>query len=426
MKEQKIIEITEGIKLHIINRDTFKTDLSCITLVVPFSREIATKNALIPLMLRRGTVKFPNQYELNRELENMYGANLNASLEHIGDSIIHKYYIDSLDNDYALDNENILEKNLSMLLDLVFNPLVVDGKLNEEFLNIEKDNLKILINSKKDDKDSYAYNNCISSMYQDDGFGIYRYGYEEDVDSITIDVITDYYHWLINNAKIDIYVSGRIDEEFLVSYIKNNEFINKLPPRKDTYEGSDDTIDNKEAIEKYKVIFESMDITQGKLVIGLDIHSTQPNLRATELVYNSLLGESASSLLFQNVREKASLAYTARSNLVAVKRNIFIRCGINIEDYEEALKLIKEQLVIIEEGEFSDDEFEDAKMSILSGLDIMMEEQTSEILYFIAREFSNKDKSFEDYIEDIKKVTREDVINLSKTININTIYFLKN
>lgn len=426
MKEQKVIEINEGIKLHIINRDTFKTDLTCITLTVPLTREIVTKNALIPLMLRRGTTKFQSQYEINRALENMYGANLNAALKHVGDSIMHEYYIDSLDNEYALDNENILEENLNMLLDVVFNPILKDGKLNEEFLNIEKDNLKILINSKKDDKDSYAYNNCISCMYHEEGFGLYKYGYEEDVDSITIDEITDYYYWFIDNAKIDIFVSGKINEEYLENYIRNNELIKKLKGRKETYVSSDDTVDTKESVDSEKVIFESMDITQGKLVIGLDIHSVQPNLRAIELMYNSLLGESASSLLFQNVREKASLAYTAKSNLVAVKRNVFIRCGINIEDYDEALKLIREQLEIIKNGAFSDDEFDDAKMSIISGLDILMEEQTSEILYFIAREYSDKDKKFEEYISDIMKVTREDVIELAKTVNINTIYFLKN
>lgn len=426
MKEQKVIEIIEGIKLHIINRDTFKTDLTCITLTVPLTRDNVTKNALIPLMLRRGTTKFQSQYELNKALENMYGANLNASLEHVGDSIIHKYYIDSLNTEYSLNGKNILEKNLDMLFDLVFNPMLKNGKLNEDFLNIEKDNIKILINAKKDDKDSYAYNNCISCMYQDEGFGLYKYGYEEDVDEITIDEITEYYYWLINNAKIDIFVSGKIDEDFLENYVKNNELLSKLNPRKNTYKGSDDLVDSKEPIDSEKVVFESLDITQGKLVIGLDIHSVQPNLRATELVYNSLLGESASSLLFQNVREKAGLAYTAKSNLVAVKRNVFIRCGINIEDYDDALRLIREQLEIIKNGAFSNEEFEDAKMGIISGLDILMEEQSSEIFYFIAREFFSQNKSFEEYIDDIKKVTREDVINLSKTVNINTIYFLKN
>ena len=87
-----------------------------------------------------------------------------------------------------------------------------------------------------------------------------------------------------------------------------------------------------------------MNITQGKLVIGLDVLSKQENLQCVALVYNAILGDGANSMLFQNVREKASLAYTARSNYVRQKNNVFIRCGIEIENYQKALYLIKVQI----------------------------------------------------------------------------------
>lgn len=87
-----------------------------------------------------------------------------------------------------------------------------------------------------------------------------------------------------------------------------------------------------------------MQVTQGKLVIGLTVNDTKEGSKYTASLYNAILGGGANSKLFQNVREKESLAYTAGSNYVRQKNSIFIRCGIEIENYEKALQTIKQQL----------------------------------------------------------------------------------
>ena len=130
--------------------------------------------------------------------------------------------------------------------------------------------------------------------------------------------------------------------------------------------------------------------------------------------------------MFQNVREKASLAYTARSNYVRQKNNIYIRCGIEIENYEKALKIIKEQLEDMKNGKFTEAELESAKKYMSSGLQSVQDEQDSEITYYIGQELSGKLTTFEEYIEQVNKVSLEDVKNVADKININTIYFLRN
>ena len=89
-----------------------------------------------------------------------------------------------------------------------------------------------------------------------------------------------------------------------------------------------------------KVVRETMDVSQGKLVIGLDVTKLEPEDKAVASVYNAILGGGANSKLFQNVREKASLAYTASSNYIRQKNSIFIRCGIEIQNYNKALETI--------------------------------------------------------------------------------------
>ena len=70
--------------------------------------------------------------------------------------------------------------------------------------------------------------------------------------------------------------------------------------------------------------------------------------------------------MFQNVREKESLAYTASSSYLRQKANIFIRCGIEIENFEKATKLIKEQIDDMEKGKFTEEDINQAKVNIIS------------------------------------------------------------
>ena len=419
-------DLKQGIKAHFIKTDLYKTDLTCIIITTPLKRDTVTLNALIPFMLRRGTKRLPNQSLLNKELENMYGASFNCGIDKMGDNVVLKFYIESISSEYALDSENILEMNLNNLLEIVFDPVQKDNFLNEEFLNLEKDNLKKVINRKIDDKDSYALDRCISNMYGDDKFGLYKFGYEEDVDKITIEDISNYYNWLIQNSKIDIFVSGNIDSNKIEEFLKQNDNVKKLRPRIENYILNNEFTESKQIVENANEISEKMDVTQGKLVIGLDILSNMENLQIVSLVYNAILGDGANSMMFQNVREKASLAYSARSTFVKQKLNIFIRCGIQIENYEKAVELIKVQLENLKNGNFDEEDVQNAKTYLISSLKNVAEEQDTEVIYYIGQEVSKTNMSLEEYISKVDSVTKNQIVELANSIQINTIYFLRN
>lgn len=419
-------DLKQGIKAHVINTDLYKTNMICVIITMPLDRENVTKNALIPFMLRRGTQKYPDQYILNRELEKMYGASFDCGIDKTGDNQILKFYIDTVNNDYTLDKENILEKSIDMLLEIVFNPILENGNLKEEFLKVEKDNLKRVIESKIDDKDTYSLEACVSSMYGEKGYGLYKYGYVEDIENININDLSNHYFEMIQNAKIDIFLSGNFEAKDVKDILEKNENIKKLKPRIGNYILNNEFTESKQKVENYSEIIENMNITQGKLVLGLDILSTMENLRATALVYNAILGDGASSMLFQNVREKAGLAYSTRSKFIKQKLNIFIRCGIQIEDYEKALNLIKEQLENIKLGNFSDEDILNAKSYLVSGIKAIKEEQDSEIVFYIGQEISKRNITIEEYIEQVENVSKEEIMSFAKDVQINTVYFLRN
>lgn len=419
-------DLKQGIKAHFIKTDLYKTDLTCVIITTPLKKETVTLNALIPFMLRRGTKMLPNQSLLNQELENMYGAAFNCGIDKMGDNVVLKFYIESISNEYALDGENILEMNLNNLLDIVFDPVQNGDLLNEEFLSLEKENLKKIISKKIDDKDSYALDRCINAMYGDEKFGLYKFGYEEDVDKITIKDISDYYNWLVQNSKIDIFVSGNIEPEKIEGFLKENNNIKKLKPRIENYILNNEFTESKQIVENTNEILEKMDVTQGKLVIGLDILSNMENLQIVSIVYNAILGDGANSMMFQNVREKASLAYSARSTFVKQKLNIFIRCGIQIENYEKAVEIIKVQLENLKNGNFDEEDLKNAKTYLISSLKNVAEEQDTEVIYYIGQEISKTNMSLEEYMDKVDKVTKDQIVELANSIQINTIYFLRN
>lgn len=422
---KKSFEIKPGIKLHLIETDFFKTNLVCVIITVPLKEEIVTKNALIPFVLRRGTKELPSQAMLNEKLENLYGANFDCGIDKIGDNHVLKFYIESVDNDYAFDGEDILKETVDLLLKIVFDPHKEDGIFNKDFVDVEKETLRKVIESKIDDKDAYAISQCVYNMYDKKGYGLYKYGDINYIDSIDEKNLTEYYDNLINTCKVDIYVSGNFEEKEITNIVTQNETINKLVPRVEGYILNNEYTESKQIVEKPKEIIENMDVTQGKIIMGLDILSKQDNLQATALVYNTLLGDGASSMLFQNVREKAGLAYSTKSSYVKAKANIFIRCGIQIDNYDKAMGLIKEQLANLKEGKFSEEDLKNAKTCLVSGIKNIKEEQDSEIVYYIGQELAKTNREIDEYIEMISKVSRDDVLALAKEVQINTIYFLR-
>ena len=415
-------EIKKGIKLHLIQTEKFKTNLIAIFLSLPITRENVTKNSLVTAVLRRGSKNMPTLAQISQELEEMYGASFDNGLDKTGDNHILKFYLESInDNFIPQKDENMLKKSIEKLLEIAFNPLIENGKFKEEYVNQEKENIKRIIEGKSDNKARYAFDRCIEEMYKDKPYGLYKYGYIEDLDSIDAQNLYEYYQKMISECKIDIFVSGNIDED-TSKLVEENENIKKLQERNPKY--IIDKLEEKPK-EQEKEVIEEMDVTQGKIVIGLDVNLENEDQKYDTLLYNAILGGTANSKMFQEVREKASLAYSAGSSYVRYKSNIFIKCGIEIKNYEKAMKIIRKQLEDMKSGNFTEDDISNAKNGIISSIKSIDDEQDTEITYFFGQELTNNKISLDEYISKIEKITKEDIIKIANSITINTIYFLK-
>ena len=416
-------EIKEGITLHMIPTNKFKTNLLAVFLTTHLNRETITKNALLSAVLRRGSMTMPTQEEISIQLEEMYGGSFDCGIEKIGDNQVLKFYLENVNDDFLPNREENLKNGMEKLWEIVWNPLIKQGGFCPEYIATEKENLRRRIEGRIDNKAKYALDRCIEEMYQDKPYGLYRFGYVEDLQSITPESLYTYYQQLMKECKIDLFVSGKIEIEKTKKIVSENENIQKLVARKPTYYKEQQ--EPVKQVENISTITESMDVVQGKLVIGMDVLDITPESKYITLVYNTILGGGATSKLFQNVREKASLAYTAGSNYIKQKNNIFIRCGIEIQNFDSAVQIIKQQVKDMEQGNFSEEELQHAKTALIATISFIPDEQDTEITYYFGQELTNKVVSFEEYIEKIQAVTKEQIIQIAQKIKFNTIFFLK-
>lgn len=415
----------EGIKIHKIETNQFKTNLYAVFLATPLKRENVTKDALIAAVLRRGTANIQSQEKISKELEEMYGASFDCGIEKTGDNHIIKFYLEALNEEFLPEKEELTKKCIDILLDIVTNPLTENNGFKKEYVDGEKENLKQIINGKIDNKSRYSLDRCVEEMFKDEPYGLYKYGYIEDLDKITPQSLYNYYKELIGNCKIDIYYSGIFENNDIEKIINDKLIENKINPRDAKYVVNNEMTEKKKAEEPNKVE-ESMDVTQGKLVLGLQINDNNKDSRFAASVYNAILGGGANSKLFQNVREKNSLAYTASSSYIRTKNVILVHCGIDIDKYKKALETIKEQIEDMKQGKFTDEDINDAKKLIVSSIKSISAEQDTEITYDYGQELSNEYATIKEYEENIQNVTREQIITVASEIHINTIYFLKN
>ena len=415
------------IKIKRFENNKFKTNEIAVFATIKQTQENATKNALIPAVLRRGSTNYRNQLEISKKLENMYGANFNCGVDKSGDYIILKFFIETINNEYSDSKENLAQEAFNLLTDIVFNPLVENDGFNINYVKQEKDNLAKIINSKKDDKANYAYQRCIEEMFKNNPYGIYKYGSLQDLEKINEKNLYEYYLNIIQNNPIFIYINGKNANSINVDENINNNFKIAFNNNSNEYTENDDLQEKNEnakvvALQPINIVKEKLDVTQGKLIIGLNAPSEN---KYAVTMYNTILGGGANSKLFQNVREKESLAYYASSRYIRRKNAIIIRTGIELANYDKAVKVIKEQLEEMKKGNISDYELASAKTLILASLKLIPESQEDIMAFDFDQDVFNENLTFEQYYKKIENITLKEIIDVANQVKINTIYYLE-
>lgn len=408
--------------IYKINSEKFKSVYFSINFTMPVNKRQISENALLSAVLGKSNKKFKTQKEIQMYLYSLYGANFDIGIEKFGDLYNIEFRGECINKKYLPNNTDVVNEVLEFLYDAIYNPNVLNGAFDEEVVEREKDFILNKIREVKDDKLRYGIRKMEELMCKDEPFSTYVYGDEDDIYKITSSDLYKRYNEVISNSCITFIISGNLlgyeNIEEKVNNIFNNKLVSKLNYKELIY--------NQKLNHNQEVVEESQQTTQSVLSYGLRINNPNSNDFYKLSVYNALLGGTPSSKLFQNFREKESLAYTVRSRYYRFKDIIIIYAGIQKENYEKAKLVIENEINKIKDGEISDEEFEASKKSIISDLKEWNDSKIALSKMFISNLFSLKNDSLtlEQMVDKFEKVTKQDIIDIASKITIEKIYFL--
>ncbi|MFQ9999819.1 MAG: EF-P 5-aminopentanol modification-associated protein YfmF [Intestinibacter bartlettii] len=418
MKNLKTLEIGKNVKLTLIPESKFKTNLISVYIQRKLDRNEVTKNALLPGILKSGCNKYKTLGQLTDREEELYGSYLHAGASKRGESQVLGFSILSVNEKYL--DEKILGQCIEFLNEIINNPLVIDGGFNEEYLNIEKEILKDSIMSIINDKGNYAMKRTNEIMFEGEPYSINGKGYIEDLDTIDRVGLYEHYKEVLKTSPIEIMIEGEFEESEVVELIKEKFQFDRGNiidiPKEEYYK----------EVDEVKEVKENMDIAQGKLVMGYrcNVDYLDEEKYYSLLLGSRILGGGADSKLFINVREKESLCYTIYSTIQKSKSTMMVCSGIEAQNYEKTVNLVKEQVQKLKDGDITESEISNAKIAFINSLNSLNDE-IGRISDFYFSQSISKNKSDLDQIKNmINKSTKEDIVEAVKNIELDTIYFL--
>ncbi|WP_304340751.1 EF-P 5-aminopentanol modification-associated protein YfmF [Metaclostridioides mangenotii] len=420
MSDLKRVDLGNNINLTLIKTSKFKTNLVSVYIQRELDREDVTKNALLPSVITSGSNKYPTLREISHKLDSLYGASLLSNAGKRSEKQILEFKILGI-NDRFID-EDIFKDMIEFLNEIINNPFIEGKGFKEEYLDLEKQNLRDKIKAAINDKKSYAQNKCVETMCKDERYSIDENGYEDDIDSITAVDLYNYYKNILKTSPIDIVVEGNFDEDFVSEAIKQNFKFE----RGEIIEIPRGEFSKK--VDEVKIVEEKMDITQGKLVMGYraNVDYMDNDKYYSLVVGNSVFGGGAHSKLFNNVREKESLCYYVYSSVEKYKSIMFVSSGIEAQNYEKAVKIIKEQLEDLKNGKITDQEISNSKSALINSAKSVTDNIGGMSEFSFAQSLAKTNSTVEDLIKSIDKVTVDDIVNAVKDIELDTVYFLRN
>ena len=406
-----------GVRFNFIKNNKFKTSMIGVFFSTPMTAKNVSINALIPAILRRGTEKLSTMKEISKKLESLYGAKFDCGVSKKGENQIIRFYGEAVNKKYTGTNQDTLGELADLINDVIFNPILDKGKFKADYVSQEKEQVKDIIESRKNDKVQYALERCYELMFEGEPFGLCEFGTTDRIDKITDDELMNGYRDMLNDYQVDVVVSGDLTEEEYKNIISKFKF----SPRK----ALEIEKPKKVNVEKVKDYTEKFDINQGKLSLGYRVNiDTNSDDYYKMLVYNGILGGGVQSKLFQNVREKNSLAYYAFSRYEKIKSVMGISCGIEIPNHQKALDTILEQVEDMKNGKITVEEYETTLKTLENSLNSMRDEQAQMLDFNYTQILLGSNKTLEEIIENVKKVQISDVVDVAKYVELDTIYFM--
>ena len=414
------IQLTPGVVLRHYPDKRFKTAIVSIQLLRPMCREEAALNALLSSVLLRGSKNYPDMRAITVRQDELYGVSIPTLLRRIGDTQTVGLFCGFLEDRFALPGDEVMAPALELLRELILEPKLVDGAFDPEFVESEKRNLIMDIESELNDKRAYAATRMLRSMCEGDSFAVSIRGTVEDVQAITPQSLYDHYRKILRTSPAEIfYVGSASADQVAACLLPLAQALAAepmaLPPHT--------PLVPKAAPREFS---ETMDVNQCKLSMGFTtcINQWHPDYVAMQ-VFNAVFGAGMTSKLFTNVREKLSLCYNVGSGYYGSKGIVTVSAGIDDCKYDLARSEILRQLRLTAEGDITEAELEAAKRGLISGLRSVPDSPAVLENFYGTLFITGRTDELNQRIAAVEAVTAEDVARCARTVKLHTVFFLK-
>ncbi len=409
----KSYNIDNGINLHVIHRDKFKSDIICILFREKLKRENSTKNAIIPLLLEQGCKKYKDNKKINKKVDEMFGATFDIQNIKKGEEQILQFYFEFISQ--KLKISEVLE----FLYEVIYNTNVENGEFNKNIFDIQKRKIKNRIESQINNKSDYAKQRTFEISCEGEAFAINPLGYEDEVESISNKDVVTRYEDILKESNIDIIYEGEtMANELLEQLDIIFNFSKKDRDFKD-YKNKSYTYFKSEKNEVEKIGLEQSILTltlKSKEDVDLNVYSL--------ILLSFIIGGSSDSLLFKKIREELGLCYYAYSVLYTAKKMILIQCGVNKGNNKKVVSNIKNIVSSIQNFIGADD-LNNAKNLLIREYKLTQDNNSSSVNFYLTQYLNDLETDLEKFIYTINNVSIEDVVEVSKKIIIDCIFSLE-
>ncbi len=407
----------KGYNIHTIKIDKYKTTTMNIIFRKELKKEEISSYVILARLMTESSKKFPSKRHINIELERLYNSFIIANVSIEGNSLCFEIAYDFINPKYC--EEGYLDKVMEFPFELLYNPNIVNGKFEEKSYNNAINFFKTMLEEEKEYAAGYSMKRSLECMDSSSPTSYYSMGYLEDLDWITPKTLVNSYKKLFTDFSVDFYIAGNIDMDLVTSYIKKYvKLDNNVKPVDNLY------ITNK-IKKQHEEFVEYGEYEQASLVMLYNMQPLTKRERDVVLpVFNSILGgNNLTSKLYMNVREKNSLCYNIGSYFIKFSSLLIVRAGINSENKDKTVKLVNKCIKEMVDGNFSDEEILSAKKTRINQIRMQEDSTWSIIAIQVAADIDNV-LTGNKMINEIRTVTKKEIVDLAKKIKLNTIYML--
>lgn len=411
--------LADGVYLSVLNDKKFKHNRLSVNLIVPLNEETVSGYAVLPFIMRKGSRECSDFTMLNRKLDSLYGAALAGDVSKAGANQIITLGVKVLDDRYALDNEKLLYEAALLLRDIVFDPVIENGSFGEKDFELERRFLIDTIEAQINDKRGYAVSRCRELMGKNDAAAIRKYGTVEDAEKLTAKSAAESYKQLLSKSIVEVMLTGSGEAEEAAEVIKKAfEGIERAP------------VDYAETVvrpagEELLELTDRMDVAQSKMVMGFRLPERgDAKQQAAARLMIALYGGTPSSKLFLNVREKLSLCYYCAARYDRMGGIMMVDCGVENANIQPAREEILRQLDAIRNGDFDDEELENTRLQLKNSLRAVSDYPDTLEEWYLSRIIMGDITSPLQEMELLENVTREQVIEAAKLVQLDAVYLL--